>query len=353
MDSGRILLVCDNNIIANDVTGILEPRGFEIIRSENGRDAINYLDDSFDLLIVRYGFESLDINDFVRKALLKDSLLAVFLLVEDRQISPMAQFPEYGISEIIKFPINKEQFIFLARVSVHMHQSAVSYKRIILSLEERNSSLQKQNMFLARRIEESSESLSHLYENLRSTYFKTVKSLVEAIDARDHYTRSHSEKVSRYAGLIAQEMGLAMNEIEVIRQASELHDVGKIGLEDKILTKPGPLNDEEWEQIKLHSVKGSQILEPLTFLEGVAMIVRQTHERYDGLGYPDGLKGNEISLGARIVSLADAYDVMTSLRSYRKEVMGKQGVIEEVKRNSGRQFDPKIVEVFLRILDKF
>lgn len=181
---------------------------------------------------------------------------------------------------------------------------------------------------------------------------RTIKVLAHAIDARDHYTHSHSENVARYAVAVATELGLSAKQIETIREACELHDLGKIGIEDSILTKPSGLTSEEWEQIKRHPAIGAQILEPLTFLNDVIELVRQHHEHYDGSGYPQGRRGDDILIGARIIHLVDAYEAMRSARSYRKVPRTKSEAIEEIKRNNGTQFDPKVVEVFLRIADK-
>jgi putative nucleotidyltransferase with HDIG domain len=221
-----------------------------------------------------------------------------------------------------------------------------------MGLKEHNISLEKQNTLLANRIEESAKNLTRLYEDLRATYLRTIKVLAQAIDARDHYTHSHSENVAKYAVAIAQELGLSAKEIENIREACELHDLGKIAIQDNILGKEGTLTDEEWEKIKRHPANGASILEPLTFLKDVIELIRQHHEHYDGLGYPQGIKGEEIFLGARIIHLADAYESMRSVRSYRKTPFSKQEAILEIKENSGTQFDPRVVGAFLRIVDK-
>lgn len=219
-------------------------------------------------------------------------------------------------------------------------------RKFIQGLQESNQSLQKQNTVLAKRIEDSTRNLTRLYEDLRTTYMRTIKVLAQAIEARDHYTHSHSENVAKYATVIASEMGLSAKEIETIRQACELHDLGKIGIEDSILMKPEALTKEEWVEIRKHPVIGATILEPLTFLSDVIELVRQHHEHYDGSGYPDGKKGEEISLGARIINLADAYEAMRSARSYRKIPLSKEAAIEEIRNHSGTQFDPKVVEAF-------
>lgn len=180
---------------------------------------------------------------------------------------------------------------------------------------------------------------------------RTIRVLAQAIDARDHYTHSHSENVARYAVAISSQMDLPAKEIELIRQACELHDLGKIGIEDSILLKTSELNALEWEQIKKHPSIGAQILEPLTFLDGVVDFVKQHHEHYDGSGYPEGRKGEDILLGARIIHIADAFEAMTAARSYRKVPLSKTQAVEEIKKNSGTQFDPKIVDVFLKVVD--
>ena len=190
-----------------------------------------------------------------------------------------------------------------------------------------------------------------MYEDLRSTSLRTIRVLAQAIDARDHYTHSHSENVACYTIVIANQLKLPVRDIEIIRQACELHDLGKIGIEDSILLKTCALTALEWEEIKKHPIIGAKILEPLTFLSGVVELIRQHHEHFDGSGYPEGRKGEDILLGARIIHLADAYEAMRSARSYRKIPLMKIDAILEIKRNSGTQFDPVIVQAFLKVVD--
>jgi len=191
-----------------------------------------------------------------------------------------------------------------------------------------------------------------LYETsfeLQRHYVDTISALVKAIDAKDHYTRNHSLKVSRIAEIIAKEMGLPAYKIDQIMQACKLHDLGKIGISDSVLQKNGPLTPEEWEEIKRHPALGAEIIKPLGFLTEVAMLVRQDHERWDGAGYPDGLKGEEIDIGARVIALADAYDAMASGRAYKRP-FAKKDVAEKIQQSSGSQFDPAVVDAFLRVL---
>lgn len=188
-----------------------------------------------------------------------------------------------------------------------------------------------------------------LYKNLKEIYLHTISALASALEAKDHYTHSHSENVTRYAIAIAEELELSDSQIEVVRQACQLHDLGKIGIHDYILSKKGSLSAEEWDEIKLHSLRGAQILQPIGFLHEVAKLVKQHHERFDGKGYPQNLSGQQIQLGARIMTVADAFDAMVSERPYRKALSLPQA-IAELKGNSGTQFDPGIVKVFLQII---
>jgi len=187
------------------------------------------------------------------------------------------------------------------------------------------------------------------YKELQGLYMNTISALTEAVDARDHYTKNHSEHVTKYAVGIAKEMNLNEHTIDIIEDAARLHDVGKIGIHDYILMKPGKLTPEEWDEVKLHSLKGEKILEPLTFLDGTIDIIRSHHERHDGEGYPDGLKGDEIPIGARVMAVADSFDAMISERPYRKALSIEEAK-EELIRNKGAQFDPQIVDAFLRFL---
>jgi len=192
---------------------------------------------------------------------------------------------------------------------------------------------------------------ARLYSSLEDAYLKTVVALTSAIDAKDHYTMDHSEHVSNYAVAMAKELRLSPTEIEDIRRACQLHDLGKIGVHDQILTKPDKLTPDEWKEIKLHSLKSAEILKPLAFLAEVIILIEQHHERYDSAGYPYGLKGDEIKLGARIIAVADSFDAMVTPRPYRQR-LSIEAAIEEIKKNSGTQFDPKIVELFLGVLKR-
>lgn len=279
-----------------------------------------------------------------------DSVVVLFSDAPNYEL--MEKTAGLGIYDYLSRPLQEERLFFVIRKAVERHALLVAHRRHVSILKEQNASLQKQNLLLARRIEESARNLSRLYEDLRSVYMRTIRVLAQAIDARDHYTHSHSVNVARIAVAISQQVGLTVKEIELIREASELHDLGKIGVEDHILGKPSSLTPEEWQQVRRHPELGAQILEPLTFLSDVIGLIRQHHEHFDGSGYPGGKAREEILMGARIIHLADAYEAMTAARSYRKVPLTKQAALEEIHRNSNTQFDPKIVDAFMKIAEK-
>ncbi|MBI5207640.1 MAG: GAF domain-containing protein, partial [Candidatus Firestonebacteria bacterium] len=189
---------------------------------------------------------------------------------------------------------------------------------------------------------------AQLYRNIRKSYFDTISALAMTIEAKDPHTRGHSKRVTEYAVSTAKKINLHPSRIEVIRYAATLHDIGKIGISEKIISKKNTLSSEEFAMIKNHPLIGESIIEPIDFLQSVKPIIRYHHERYDGSGYPDGKTGEEIPIEARILSLADSYDAMTSDRPYRSR-LSHQDALMEVIRNSGTQFDPFLKEKFLEI----
>jgi putative nucleotidyltransferase with HDIG domain len=177
----------------------------------------------------------------------------------------------------------------------------------------------------------------------------TVTSLAFAIDAKDHYTQGHSQKVSAYAALIAEALDMSDAEVEEIRLGAVLHDIGKVAIPENILNKSGPLNPDEWDTMKSHVIFGAKILEPLTPLARVREMVLHHHEFFDGSGYPNALSGEQIPLGARIIAVADAFDTITSDRTYKKARAAAEA-LAELERCANAQFDGKIVSLFVRTM---
>lgn len=200
-------------------------------------------------------------------------------------------------------------------------------------------------------LEKSNEELERSREDLQHLYNSTVESLALAIDAKDRYTKEHIQRVRGIAVHLARELGLSGNDLKAIETGAMLHDIGKIAVPEHILTKPGRLTEEEFEKIKLHPDMGARILQPVPFPFPVLAVVRSHHERWDGSGYPDGLRGEDIPLGGRILAVADVYDALVTDRAYRQGWTHEQAV-EYIEQNSGRLFDAKIVAAFRRVLER-
>ncbi len=235
---------------------------------------------------------------------------------------------------------------------------ALEKRRLILENREYQHSLEKKVSAQTRRIRES--------------FLNSITSLANALEAKDKYTHGHSHRVTEIAVAIAQELGVSVEKIEKISLAGLVHDIGKIGVRESVLNKPGKLTDDEFEHVKLHCEIGEHILRPVIEDKEVLEMVRHHHERYDGTGYPDGLAGEQITKGASIVAVAeavaeacdtivsdaamtlavaDAYDSMTSARPYRPAMTSKVACAE-LKRGKGKQFDPSIVEALFKVLGK-
>lgn len=350
----KILLICDDEEASKQLKReYLDEVGCMIIVASQKEDIMRSLQEGgFGVVLMRLKSYQEDLAGLVRQIKKSDPDTIIIIIGSNVSAATVEELYTAGVYDFIDEPINRDKLIFLIQKGAQLHSLMQTSKKLTQGLKERNISLEKQNIHLAKRIEDSTKNLTRLYEDLRSTYMRTIKSLAQAIEARDHYTHSHSETVAKIAVAIAQEMKLTVKEIETIREACELHDLGKIGIEDSILLKPSGLNAQEWEQVKRHPITGAQILEPLTFLSEVIDLVRQHHEHFDGSGYPEGRKGPDILLGARIIHLADAYEAMRSARSYRKIPLTKEEAVAEVKKNTGTQFDPGVVEAFLRIVGK-
>ena len=190
---------------------------------------------------------------------------------------------------------------------------------------------------------------AQLYEDLQKNYYDTIKSLILTLEAKDPYTKGHSQRVTEYVLMIAKAISLPPESLEMLEYASILHDIGKIGISEYLLAKKGKLTAEEFQHIQKHPIIGESILEPIEFLADIRPVIRHHHERFDGQGYPDHLQGDSNSLEARILSVADAYDAMTSNRPYR-EGLSQDEAISELIRNKGSQFDGDIVDIFVQLL---
>ncbi len=223
----------------------------------------------------------------------------------------------------------------------------------IKELEDKNSLIAQNNdeiIALYEQSEAMNKELEHLMSVIKEDYKATVMALANSIEASDLYTRGHCERVRHYSCEIAKVLNLSFEDIEVLEYAAVLHDIGKIGISIEVLNKPGKLTDEEYVLVKNHPKIGFDIVKDVPFLKKAAVIMLQHHERIDGKGYPDGLKDQEIEILAKILSVADAYDAMTSQRPYRKTPLSQSEAIEELRKYSNVAYDEEIVQCFVEIL---
>jgi putative nucleotidyltransferase with HDIG domain len=255
-----------------------------------------------------------------------------------------------GAYEIYANPAEIEHFIAARKHTLWAVVAgvfAVLYAALALLVRGASARLRRQTQALRRR----SQELLEAYELLESRSLETIETLNATVDAKDPYTAGHSQRVQRIALAIAQELGLEQRRLEALRHGALFHDIGKLGVPDAILTKPARLTPTEYDVIKRHPADGARIIEKLEVLRAAMPLIRHHHERWDGLGYPDGLAGDEIPLEAAIVGLSDAWDAMTTDRPYHR-ALSLDEAVEEIRSGRGSQFAPLVVDAFFAALGK-
>jgi putative nucleotidyltransferase with HDIG domain len=257
------------------------------------------------------------------------------------------------IYRLITKPWNDDELRATIRQAFDHADLKDEIRRLNQVTREQNFKLQDMNRNLEGKVRDRTKQLAEKHQQLRTAYVQTIKALATAVDAKDTYTRGHSERVGVYASKIARELNAPRDLIERVYISGLLHDVGKIGVRDAVITKPDRLTEEEYEEIKTHPEVGFRILQPVDFLKEVAPCVRHHHEWYDGSsrGYPDRLAGDRIPLPSRIILVADTVDAMTSDRPYRKG-LSMETVVSEIHKFSGTQFDPTCADAFLRLIER-
>lgn len=257
------------------------------------------------------------------------------------------------IYRLITKPWNDDELKATLRQAFDHSDLKREIKRLNQVTREQNFKLQDMNRNLEAKVRERTKQLAEKNQELRTAYIQTIAALAEAIDAKDAYTRGHSERVAVYAARIARRMNMSKEMIERVYFAALLHDVGKIGIPDAIITKPDRLDRHEYELIKDHPAIGAKILEPVHFLRHIIPCVRHHHEWFDGSnqGYPDCLLSQQIPVPARVILVADTVEAMTTDRPYRQALPIKS-VIEELQKYSGSQFDPACVDAVISLLEE-
>lgn len=255
------------------------------------------------------------------------------------------------LADMLLAPIEDEEHKIIGILGTDPGVSPEYVQVQMMEIYIRQISSALHNSQLHRLVSTKNEELTKAYEQLNESYVEIINAMRTIVDERDIYTRGHSDRVSAIAADIAGQMKKDKHTIERIRLAGLFHDIGKVGISDKILLKPDKLNEEEYANIKKHSGKGAKILSAITLFNDVVPIVRSHHEWIDGRGYPDGLKGDAIPEEYKIIAVADSFDAMTSHRHYRSNLSLAQA-LDELRRGKGTQFAPEVVDAFLEMLDE-
>ena len=338
MPQGHILIIDDDPVVGDVFRHMLQNDRYAVTVENNGAAALETLKMNpgrFDVAFVDLmlaGESGLDLLD--KLAAQDDSLIRVVITGQatvDNAVSALRR----GAYDFIQKPILSAQLQAAAR-------RALIYRRLVI--ENRRYQLHLEDM-----VREKSMALSNMLDQITRSYDFTLEALAAVIDAREHQTGQHSLRVARLTRILSSELGLSREEIEVMAHGALLHDIGKIAIPDSILLKPGPLDPHEWDVVKTHPEIGYRILKSSPFLQKAADIVRQHQERYDGSGYPLGLRGEEICLGARIFAVTDSYDAMRSRRAY-SEPRSPEAAAAEITGLGGKKFDPKVVKAFIRCI---
>lgn len=331
-EHSRILVVDDDEINLLIAKRILS-KDFEIITVNSGKSAFELLEKTeVDLILLDIRMPEMDgftFLELIKENVRLKEIPVICLTADDEQESELKGF-QLGAADFITKP-------FVAEIMTQRIARILELRRLQIHLEKE--------------VEKKTLTLKMRSRQLRRLTRQVMKTLASTIDAKDKYTNGHSVRVAEYSKMIAAKMDMSLNEQEDIYYIGLLHDIGKIGIPKEIINKTSKLTDEEYEVIKTHPTIGAEILETMSELPGIAVGARWHHERFDGKGYPDGLAGEDIPLVARIIGVADAYDAMSSKRSYR-DILPQEYIVEEIKRCSGTQFDPTIAAMMLQIIEE-
>jgi len=330
-------VVDDETPVRTMVAAALERQGYSVELAGGGREALEALElNTFNLVLTDIVMQDVNGIALLERIHALQPNLPVVMVTAVHDISVAIDSMRRGAYDYLLKPFEREQLLSTVQRALNHRQALEETQNYHQSLEE---------MVRAR-----TEMLRHAMQDLEHSYDVTLEALGDALDLKDSETEGHSKRVTAYAIALARAMGIPPDEIKIIARGAFLHDIGKMAIPDAILRKAGKLTDDEMAIMKEHCDSGYKIISRIPFLAEAAEIVYAHQERYDGSGYPRGLKGEEIPLGARMFSIADTLDAMTMDRPYRP-AQTFEAARREIERWSGRQFDPKIVKVFLEMPD--
>ena len=327
-DGVRCLVVDDEPRLRQVLVRLMSTDGFVCSEAANGADALEALGrQAFTLVLTDLRMPRMDGIELLRQVRARYPEVAVVMITAVADVEVAVSCLAIGAMDYLTKPFHLEEV--RARVI-----QALERRRLIIENREYQERLEERVAAQARRLEE--------------LFLASIQSLAQALEVKDPYTRGHSVRVSQYSSVVARVLELDTEVVRQVELGGHVHDIGKIGVRESVLNKPGRLTDDEYAHIMSHPVVGWRILSPLLRDAPLALsIVRSHHERFDGRGIPDGLAGEAIPLGARIAAVADSFDAMTSFRPYRGQRMEMDEALTELRAHAGSQFDPEVVAAFV------
>ena len=328
----RVLVVDDEEFLRSIVRERLEIAGYSVEEAPNGNEALAMLARSgpYNVLLTDIRMPIMDGITLLSEWGKRSPGTAGIVMSANGELDTAVQALKMGACDYITKPFNFGVLLITI-------ENALRKKDLERQLDDYRLNLE--------------EKVKEQTDTINSMYVRSIDAMIKALEAKDYYTRGHSQRVTVYSLAIAEELGMTGPEMEDLRRASVLHDLGKIGVREVVLNKPGRLSDEEFAEIVLHPDTAVRILEPIPFFRPLLPAILHHHEQFDGKGYPSRLAGNRIPLGSRIMAIADTFDAMTSTRAYRKALPVADAIVE-IRRCSGTQFDPEIVPAFLACQSK-
>lgn len=332
---GKVLVVDPEVCIRDSLQQVLGSEGYQVLCASTATEAFETLDsEKIAVVIADYYLDVMNGVDFLARVEKEDRGVEMILTTAYPDLTLAQTLLEKGLFDLVSKPFHAYEILLAVK-------RAFEKRRVIVESADFRQSLKK-------KIKEQTLSLRLRNQEKQQLLINTIKSLVQTLEAKDKYTEGHSRRVAENSLEIAQNLGLDYREQEEIHLAGLMHDIGKIGIKESVLNKRGRLTDEEYTHIKKHPLISQRILEPIPQFKRVIQMIRNHHEFYDGSGYPDGLTGKNIPAGARILTVCDAFDAMTSDRPYRP-ALDRDKAFMLIARAVGTQFDPTFARIFFKI----
>lgn len=342
----KILIADDDTMVRTTVSKILEMFGHTVKAVTDGKDVIEVVDDSYDVVILDINMPGMDGFETITALNTFEYDIPVLFLTGAGSMDYAVKAINLGAYDFLTKPI-EDLDIFNVKI-----RRAIEKRMFIRRERLYKEQLEEDIRAKAAELEKTNKLLLTYSHSLENATVQLMSSLQNAMEEKDFYTAGHTMRVTEYAVLLGLAMDIPESDLVVLRRAAQFHDIGKLVIDLSCIQKPGKLNDEEWALIRKHPGVGANIIKPLGFMEREQFIIRHHHERMDGKGYPDGLKGEDLDLLTKILIVVDSYDAMTSRRNYRRN-MTMEEAVAELQNCAGSQFDESCVQVFSEAISDF